>query len=90
MANNFALTVHIHLDDADDKGTWRNALDFDPYMRCVCREGGAGGAGLGGLSHAVAPSSFLLSTRHTTIRYTALQRTHLLTATAACPTLKHS
>lgn len=33
VAGNFSLAVHIHLDDADDRGTWRNAIDFEPTTR---------------------------------------------------------
>lgn len=32
-ASGFGLAVHIHLDDADDAGTWRNALVFEPFTR---------------------------------------------------------
>jgi hypothetical protein len=28
--NNMALTVHIHLDDGHDRGTWRNVMIFSP------------------------------------------------------------
>jgi hypothetical protein len=33
VAGGFRLAVHIHLDDADDAGTWRNALQFEPFTR---------------------------------------------------------
>ena len=29
----FALAVHLHLDDGGNGGTWRNALDFEPYTK---------------------------------------------------------
>lgn len=32
-AGGASLAAHIHLDDADDAGTWRNALDFEPFTR---------------------------------------------------------
>lgn len=32
-AAGFSLAVHAHLDDGGDGGTWRNALDFDPYTK---------------------------------------------------------
>jgi hypothetical protein len=34
-ANNLTLFIHHHLDDADGTGTWRNAVEFDPFLRCV-------------------------------------------------------
>jgi hypothetical protein len=31
--NNFFIAVHIHLDDGLNKGTWRNALVFNPSQK---------------------------------------------------------
>lgn len=32
-ANNFYIVSHIHLDDGDDRGSWRNSLIFDPSAK---------------------------------------------------------
>ena len=31
--NNFYIVSHIHLDDGDDRGSWRNSLIFDPSRK---------------------------------------------------------
>lgn len=32
-ANNYYIVTHIHLDDGDEKGSWRNSLIFDPSQK---------------------------------------------------------
>jgi hypothetical protein len=33
VANNFYVATHIHLDDGEGRGTWRNSIIFDPSKK---------------------------------------------------------